>query len=165
MSRAESIPFRQFGEIADNLQAKGEAEKVAAKLDGHSINVLRQASETGTLFGSVSARDVATLLEQSGFKVGRSQIVMNAPIKTVGRHVVPVTLHPEVEVKVNLNVARSAEEAARLERGEDITVSREQTEAEEAREAAQNMFDNPEDAERAAGDEAGNEAEAPAEKA
>jgi large subunit ribosomal protein L9 len=148
---------------ADNLQAKGEAEKVAAKLDGHSINVLRQASETGTLFGSVSARDVATLLEQAGFKVGRSQIAMHAPIKVVGRHVVPVTLHPEVEVNVNLNVARSAEEAARLERGEDITMSRDMTEAEEAREAAQNMFDNPEDAERAAGDD--NAAETPAEKA
>jgi len=145
---------------AENLKAKGEAEKVGAKLDGHSINVLRQASETGTLFGSVSARDVAKLLGESGFTVSRNQIVMHAPIKVVGRHVLPVSLHPEVEVKINLNVARSAEEAERLERGEDITVSRDQTEAEEAQAAAQSMFDNPEDAEQAAGDEGAEEGEA-----
>lgn len=143
---------------ADNLKLKGEAEKVAAKLDGQSVVVLRQAGETGALFGSVSARDVASLLTDAGFTVSRGQIIMNAPIKTVGRHVVPVTLHPEVEVKVNVNVARNAEEAARLERGEDITLSREATEAEEAKVAAQAMFEKPQD------EEANEEAEAPAEK-
>jgi large subunit ribosomal protein L9 len=137
---------------ADNLKLKGEAEKVGAKLDGHSVVVLRQAGETGALFGSVSARDVATLLTEAGFTVSRGQIVMNAPIKTVGRHAVPVTLHPEVEVKVNVNVARNAEEAARLERGEDITLSREATEAEEAKVAAQAMFEKPEDAEAEEGE-------------
>lgn len=143
---------------ADNLKLKGEAEKIAGKLDGQSVVVLRQAGETGALFGSVSARDVASLLTDAGFTVSRGQIVMNAPIKTVGRHVVPVTLHPEVEVKVNVNVARNAEEAARLERGEDITMSREATEAEEAKVAAQAMFEKAEDA------EIEDEAEAPAEK-
>src|SRR5262249_4344095 len=136
---------------AQNLQLKSEAEKVGAKLDGHNIDVLRQAGETGALFGSVSARDIATLLGSAGFSVNRSQIALHAPVKTVGRPVVPGALHPEVEVKVNLNVARNAEEIERLKRGEDIAVSREAAEAEEAnaeaaRAAAQNLFDNPEDA-------------------
>jgi large subunit ribosomal protein L9 len=137
---------------AQNLALKSEAEKVGAKLDGLNIDVLRQAAETGALFGSVSARDIATLISAAGFTVSRNQIVLNAPLKVVGRHTVPVTLHPEVEVKVNLNIARNAEEAERLKRGEDITVSRDAAEAEEAnaqaaRAAAQNLFDNPEDAE------------------
>ena len=133
-----------------NLALKSEAEKVAAKMDGHNIDVLRQAAETGALFGSVSARDIATLLGTAGFTVNRSQIHLNAPIKTVGRHAIPVALHPEVEVKVNLNVARNAEEAERLSRGEDITVSRDKTDAEEALAAAKSVFENPEDAEEAA---------------
>ena len=133
-----------------NLALKSEAEKVAAKMDGHNIDVLRQAAETGALFGSVSARDIATLLGTAGFTVNRSQIHLNAPIKTVGRHAIPVALHPEVEVKVNLNVARNAEEAERLSRGEDITVSRDKTDAEEALAAAKSFFENPDDAEEAA---------------
>ena len=145
-----------------NLQLKSEAEKVAAKMDGHNLVVLRQAAETGALFGSVSARDVATLLGAAGFTVNRSQIHLNAPIKTVGRHVLPVSLHPEVEVKVNLNVARNADEVSRLERGEDISVSRDKTEADEALAAAQNVFEKPEDAEEVLGGEA--EAEAATEK-
>ncbi len=138
---------------AQNLQQKSEAEKIGAKLDNHVIQILRQAAETGALYGSVSARDVAVLLGKDGFTVSRSQIHLNAPIKTVGRHILPVALHPEVEVKIALNVARNAEEAARLERGEDITVSRDATEAEEALAAAQNVFEKPEDAESAEGGE------------
>jgi large subunit ribosomal protein L9 len=141
-----------------NLALKSEAEKVATKMDGHNIDVLRQAAETGALFGSVSARDIATLLGAAGFMVNRSQIALNAPIKTVGRHVIPVALHPEVDVHVNLNVARNAEEAERLKRGEDITVSRDKTEAEEALATAQKVFENPEDAEEAAGGEGDTEA-------
>jgi large subunit ribosomal protein L9 len=143
-----------------NLEQRGEAEKVATKLNGQSLTVLRQASETGQLFGSVTTRDVATLLGEAGFTVSRNQIALNAPLKTIGRHVVPVALHPEVEVTVTVNVARSADEAERLARGEDVTVSREATAAEEALAAAEDIFEKPDQAERAV---KGDTEEAPAE--
>jgi large subunit ribosomal protein L9 len=133
---------------ARNLVQRGDAEKVASKLNGHTLTVLRQASETGQLFGSVSARDLAALLVEAGFTVNRGQIALNAPIKMIGRHVVPVALHPDVEVNINVHVARSADEAERLGRGEDITVTREATAAEEALAAAESVFENPEAAER-----------------
>jgi large subunit ribosomal protein L9 len=120
---------------AKNLAAKSEAEKVGAKLDGRTFVVLRQASETGQLYGSVSPRDLAALLAQGGFVVDRSQIALNAPIKTIGSHKVPVVLHPEVEVSITVNVARSAEEAERIARGEDVTVRREEAAAEAEAEA------------------------------
>jgi large subunit ribosomal protein L9 len=126
---------------ARNLELKGEAAKVASKLDGQSVTVLRQASETGQLYGSVSTRDITTLLGENGFTVGRSQIVLNAPIKMIGIHKVPVALHPEVDVTVTVNVARNAEEAERLARGEDITVRREGEET--AEEAAAPFFEQP----------------------
>jgi large subunit ribosomal protein L9 len=149
---------------ARNLEQKGEAEKVGGKLNGHTLAVLRQAAETGHLFGSVTGRDIATLLGDAGFTVSRNQIALNAPIKTIGRHVVPIALHPEVEVTITLHVARSAEEAERLARGEDVTVSREATAAEEALAAAEGMFEKPEEAERALKGEAG-EDEKPVEEA
>jgi large subunit ribosomal protein L9 len=121
---------------ARNLAAKGDADKVGAKLDGKSFNVLRQASETGQLFGSVSPRDLAALLSENGFAIDRNQIALNVPIKTIGVHKVPVQLHPEVEVSITVNVARSADEAERLARGEDVTVRREETEEEIEAEAA-----------------------------
>jgi len=138
---------------ARNLAQKSEAAKVAETLDGHRLVVLRQATETGQLFGSVSARDIAGLLTQAGFTVARGQIALNAPIKMIGRHVVPVALHPEVEVNVTVDVARSADEAERLARGENVTVTREATEAEEALAAAESVFENPEAAATAAGGE------------
>ena len=134
---------------ARNVEQQSDARGVAGKLDGQNIVVLRQASETGQLYGSVSARDIATLLTDSGFAVNRSQIVLNAPIKSIGLHVVPVALHPEVEVTIKVSVARSADEAERLARGEDITLSREA--AEEAQAAAQvaaAFFEKPEDQEQ-----------------
>jgi large subunit ribosomal protein L9 len=134
---------------ATNLEARGDAEKVAAKLNGQSFPVLRQASDVGHLFGSVSARDIATILETGGFTVTRIQIALNAPIKTIGRHAVTIALHPEVDATITLNVARSADEAERLARGEDITVTREDTEAEEALAAAEDIFEKPEDVEEA----------------
>ena len=88
--------------------------------------MLRQASEAGQLYGSVSPRDLAGLLNDGGFAVDRNQIALNVPIKTIGAHKVPVQLHPEVEVTITVNVARSADEAERLARGEDVTVRREQ---------------------------------------
>jgi large subunit ribosomal protein L9 len=119
---------------ARNLEQRGEAEKVAERLNGQSFTVLRQAAEGGQLYGSVTPRDLVGLITEKGFTVGRSQIVLNVPIKMIGMYKVPVTLHPEVEVTVSLTVARSADEAERLQRGEDITVNRE--EAEEAAAAA-----------------------------
>lgn len=119
---------------AQNLERRSEAQKVAEKLDGQSFTVLRQAAEGGQLYGSVTPRDIATLVIERGFAVNRSQIALNNPIKNIGLHKVPVSLHPEVDVTIRIAVARSADEAARLERGEDITVARE--EGEEAAEAA-----------------------------
>jgi large subunit ribosomal protein L9 len=107
-----------------NLELKGEAAKVSTRLDGQSFAVQRQAAETGQLYGSVSARDIAELLTKGGFAVNRSQVALNAPIKTIGRHKVPIALHPEVEVSITINVARSAEEAERLARGEEVTIAR-----------------------------------------
>lgn len=104
---------------ARNLELKTEATAVAAKLDGQSVVILRQAGDTGQLYGSVSTRDIATAFEAAGFTVDRQQIVLNHPIKTIGLHALPVALHPEVEVKVIVNVARNADEAARLARGEE----------------------------------------------
>jgi large subunit ribosomal protein L9 len=117
---------------AKNLAAKGDADKVGSKLDGKSFNVLRQASESGQLFGSVSPRDLAALLTEGGFAIDRNQIALNTPIKTIGVHTVPVQLHPEVEVTITVSVARNADEAERLARGEDITIRREEAEEPEA---------------------------------
>jgi large subunit ribosomal protein L9 len=121
---------------AKNLASKSEADKIGGKLDGKSFPVLRQASETGQLYGSVSPRDLAELLTENGFEVDRNQIALNVPIKSIGQHKVPVQLHPEVEVTITVNVARSADEAERLARGEDVTVRREGGEAEEEAAAA-----------------------------
>jgi large subunit ribosomal protein L9 len=131
---------------AKNLASKGEADKIGSKLDGKSFPVLRQASETGQLYGSVTPRDLAALLTENGFAVDRNQIALNVPIKVIGQHKVPVHLHPEVEVTVTVNVARSADEAERLARGEDVTVRREggadeEDEAEAAKAAAEAMFE------------------------
>ena len=133
---------------ARNIELKGEAEKVAVKLDGQSFTVLRQASESGQLYGSVSTRDVADILSDGGFTVNRGQIALNAPIKLIGTHKVPVALHPEIQATITIYVARNADEAERLARGEDVTVRREggeeETEAEQATVAAEAIFENPE---------------------
>jgi large subunit ribosomal protein L9 len=127
---------------AKNLATKSEADKVGAKLDGKSFPVLRQASESGQLYGSVSPRDLADLLTENGFEVSRNQIALNTPIKTLGQHKVPVQLHPELEVTITVNVARSADEAERLARGEDITARRDggEDEAEAGAAAAEADF-------------------------
>ena len=133
---------------ARNLELKTEADKIGGKLDGKSFQVLRQASETGQLYGSVSARDIASILSDGGYSVTRNQIALHAPIKMIGMHTVPVALHPEVEVTVTVNVARNADEAERQARGEDMTQRRE--EADEAAEVAAQaaaVFEKPEDAE------------------
>jgi large subunit ribosomal protein L9 len=111
---------------ARNLELRSEAAGVGEKLDGQSFTIIRQAGETGVLYGSVSTRDLAEIMTAGGFTVDRNQIVLNLPIKTLGLHTVPVSLHPEVEVKVTINVARSPEEAERQARGEAVT-TREET--------------------------------------
>ncbi len=105
---------------ARNLEAKKEAEGVHEKLDGFSIIVIRQAGETGQLYGSVSPRDIAEGLTEGGFSVARGQVVLAAPIKTLGLYDVSVKLHPEVTSTVVVNVARTEEEAEAQARGEDI---------------------------------------------
>jgi large subunit ribosomal protein L9 len=109
---------------ARNLEAKAEAAKVGEKLDGEAFVLIRQAGESGVLYGSVSTRDIADALTAGGFSVNRQQITLTTPIKALGLHAVPVSLHPEVEVKVTVNVARSAEEADRQSRGEVIMADR-----------------------------------------
>jgi large subunit ribosomal protein L9 len=146
---------------ARNLELKGDAQKVADKLNGQSFTVLRQAAEGGQLYGSVSPRDIAALASDRGFALSRSQIALNTPIKMIGLHKVPVTLHPEVEVTINITVARNADEAARIARGEDVTVLRE--EGAEIEAAAERFFE-PDAAEaRRAGETPEEESTEPAE--
>jgi large subunit ribosomal protein L9 len=139
--RATADNRKRFDEMkaelqTKNLEMKGEAGKLAGKLDGKTYIVLRQASEAGQLYGSVSTRDIAGLLKDGGADVGRSQIVLNAPIKTIGQYKVPLALHPEVEVTITVTVARSADEAERIARGEDVSVQRTEAEEESAAAAA-----------------------------
>jgi large subunit ribosomal protein L9 len=109
-----------------NLELKSDAEKVGAKLDGQSFIVIRQASETGQLYGSVSPRDIVSILTAGGFTVSRGQISLNTPIKAIGLHKVPVALHPEIDVTIALNVARSNDEAERIARGENVLAPRDE---------------------------------------
>ncbi|AQS41210.1 MAG: 50S ribosomal protein L9 [Candidatus Tokpelaia hoelldobleri] len=106
---------------ARNLELKGEAGKIAAKLDGKSFVIIRSAGETGQLYGSASTRDIADAITAEGFSITRNQVELNHPIKTIGLHTLAINLHPEVEVLVVINIARSAEEAQRQEKGEDLT--------------------------------------------
>src|SRR6185312_14676576 len=96
-------------------------------------------AEGGQLYGSVSPRDLADLVSEQGFAITRAQITLNTPIKTIGLHKVPISLHPEIEVTINVAVARNADEAARIARGEDVTIPRDEAEqaAEEAEQAAE----------------------------
>ena len=116
----KSFEHRKAELEAENLETRKEAQAVAAKLDGESYVVIRQASDGGALYGSVSPRDVADLLAESGVKVEKRQIVIKTPIKTLGLHQAMINLHPEVDVEVGLNVARSAEEAQLQASGKSI---------------------------------------------
>lgn len=103
-----------------NLETRKEAEVVGAKLDGQTFVVIRSASDAGALYGSVTTRDAAEAATDAGFTVNRAQVVLDRPIKDLGLHTVSVVLHPEVTVKVRLNVARSVEEAALQASGKSI---------------------------------------------
>ncbi len=106
---------------ARNLERRSEAQAVAEKLDGQRFSIIRQAGESGVLYGSVASRDIAEIVSEGGFSVARTQIELNQPIKTLGVHEIAILLHPEVQVTVSINVARSPEEAERQARGEDVT--------------------------------------------
>ncbi len=105
---------------AQNLKRREEAERVAERMDGLTVTIIRQAGESGGLYGSVSARDIADLCKEGGLTVSRSQVLLEQPIKTLGLTKVRVELHPEVHIPVTVNVARSQEEAERQARGEEI---------------------------------------------
>ena len=107
---------------AQNLERKNEAEAVAKKLDGKSVVLVRQAGETGQLYGSVSTRDIADAITAGGFTVDRNQVVLDKPIKALGMTPAKVQLHPEVLCNVTLNIARSQDEADKQARGENVTV-------------------------------------------
>jgi large subunit ribosomal protein L9 len=128
---------------ARNLELKSEAQKVAERLEGQSFIVIRQAGDTGQLYGSVSPRDIAGAVTEGGFSVERHQVLLPRPIKTLGLHEVHLSLHPEVKPKVNVNVARSPEEAARQARGEEVTAQamEEAEEAEAAKRTAEELFE------------------------
>jgi large subunit ribosomal protein L9 len=112
---------------ARNLELKSEAQKVQAELDGKTFVIIRQAGETGQLYGSVATRDIAEAVSAGGVTISRNQVVLTTPIKSIGLHQVPLHLHPEVEAGISLNVARSPEEAERQLRGEEMNVREETT--------------------------------------
>jgi len=127
---------------AKNLTAKSEAGKAAEKIDGLSIVIIRQASETGQLFGSVSVRDIIAALAAENVAVSRPQVWLDVPIKAIGQQKVTIAVHPEVEAIITVTVARSADEAERIKRGEDISTRQEdQDAAAEAIAAAGEFFD------------------------
>jgi large subunit ribosomal protein L9 len=125
---------------ARNLSLKKEAEGVAGKLDKQTYVVLRQAGETGMLYGSVSTRDIADAVTAGGVTLNRDQVRLDKAIKSLGLHDVRVVLHPEVSVGITLNVARTPEEAERQARGENVLM----TEAEQARIEAEALFESDE---------------------
>jgi len=118
---------------AQNLSRRGDAEQVAAKLNGVTVIVIRQAGESGQLYGSVTARDVAQAVTASGFSVAKGQVTLDKAIKTLGLYPTRVRLHPEVSVQVTVNVAQSAEEADLQAKG----ISRNQLAQQEAAPAAE----------------------------
>jgi large subunit ribosomal protein L9 len=128
---------------ARNLEQAKEAKQVGDKLEGKSFTLLRQASDRGALYGSVSTRDIAQAITDGGFSVSRTQIPLDHAIKALGQHPVTVVLHPEVRVHVTITVARTEEEAERLARGEDVLAERsdEEEAAEQAKVAAEALFE------------------------
>jgi large subunit ribosomal protein L9 len=111
---------------ARNLELKTEASGIAGRLEGQSFVSIRQAGDTGQLYGSVSTRDIADAVTAGGFAIDRRQVLLDRPIKALGLHDIRIALHPEVVVKVSINVARSADEAERQQRGENVTVIRDE---------------------------------------
>ena len=144
--RANSQNLKAFeGQRAElearNAREREAAEKAGGKLDGSSYILIRQAGESGQLYGSVSGRDVADSINAEGGKVDRSMVVLDKPIKTLGIHEIKVRLHPEVTVSVNINIARSADEAERQARGENVIASQFEEDQLMASEAAADLLE------------------------
>ncbi len=157
---------------AHNAERRSHAEKDSQKVDGLKIQLIRQASNTGQLYGSVSARDLAEALEAAGHKVAKNQIVLDRPIKSIGVQDVRIALHPEVSVTIHVNVARSPEEAELQAQGKDVMAemfekdvagfTEERAEGLEPGEVAAEPAEAPQPAERPATAEAAEPAETPA---
>ena len=126
---------------ARNQRAREQAAKSGESLDGTAYVLIRQAGESGQLYGSVSGRDVADIINAAGGKVERSMVVLDKPIKTLGLHEVKVKLHAEVTVSVTLNIARSEDEAERQARGENVIESQFAEERAAAEETAQDLLE------------------------
>jgi len=141
---------------AENLENQKEAQSVAEKIDGNQYIIIRQAGESGQLYGSVSTRDIATLVIEGGTSITRNQVVLDRPIKLLGLHDVRIVLHPEVSLGVVVNVARTQEEAERQARGEDMTVD--QFDEDRDALAAEEVFEDEELAKEAADELAEDEA-------
>lgn len=114
---------------ARNLELRTEAEQVSEKIEGQIVTLIRQAGTNGQLYGSVTARDIAEALEGAGFTIGKSQVMLNNPIKGIGVADVMLRLHAEVETKISVNVARSDDEAARQLLGEDVVAAEREEDA------------------------------------
>jgi large subunit ribosomal protein L9 len=144
--RATSANLKVFeGQRADiearNIKTREVAAKTGEGLDGTSYILIRQAGESGQLYGSVSGRDVADIINAGGGKVDRSMVVLDKPIKTLGVHEVKVRLHAEVASTVKINIARSQDEAERQARGENVIASQFEEEQQIAAEAAADMLE------------------------
>ena len=114
----EVFETRKAQLVADNLQRKDEAAKVAEKMAGLTVSMVRQAGESGQLYGSVNARDIADAVGEAGFTIARAQVIIDRPIKTIGIHSVRVSLHPEITISVGVSVAPSQDEADAQLRGD-----------------------------------------------
>ena len=144
--RANSANMKVFEAQRDQIEArnaanKAAAEKLATELDGRDYLIIRQAGESGQLYGSVTARDVAEAVQADGGRIERSQVVLNIPIKALGMHDVRVRLHPEVTITVRANVARTIDEANRQLHGENVVASAFDEERAFAAEQAQSLFE------------------------
>ena len=126
---------------ARNLEQKTEAEAVAEKVNGRAFVVIRQASEVGLLYGSVSTRDIAEIVSEDGVSIARNQVRLDRPLKSLGVSQVRIALHPEVSATIDINVARSEDEAERQARGENVLLSEEDIEKAEAEKSAAEFFD------------------------
>ena len=126
---------------ATNAEARTAAQTASEKIDGQNYVIIRQAGESGQLYGSVSGRDVAEVVQAEGGQVDRAMVVLDRPIKTLGVHPVKVRLHPEVTIVVNINVARSQDEAARQARGENVITSQFDEDRAMAQQAAEDLFE------------------------
>ena len=131
---------------ARNLELKTEAEGLAGKVDGTNYIAIRQAGDTGQLYGSVSTKDIMEIVTEAGFSINSNQVMLDKPIKLLGMHNIRLALHPEVQVGVVINVARTKEEAERQAAGEDVTKAEEdEYEGDNIGLAAQEMYDDDDD--------------------